>query len=747
MATKNLSAVIKIGGAVAGSLGSSILGTTKGLGKIGDAIKDIARQQEKIKAYDSTRSGMRKAIQDYELARRNVEKLGKSIQAVGKPTAAMRREMDQAVKTMHRAETAMDKERNKLHALRSELKAAGVDTHKLADEQKRLGDAMRRAKMGHAAVSGLSTAQSRVSELQGIAGGAFVGSAAATGSLFFPVKEAITFEGEVANVKKTVGGTATEVNRMGNAFRDLTLAIPVTRQEAMEVGAMAGQAGIARKEIVGYVGDALKMSKAFGVASATGSDYLQSFRAGLKLNQKQAMLLADAINKLGNDFEGVVSESGISEFIQRQGATLKAAGLQANEIAALGAAMLAPGTASEVAATGAKNMTNALTKGVAATKGQRWAFKQLGLEAEKTSKAMQVNAKGTIIDVLERISKQPKYKQSAIVSKLFGEESKGAIMPLLVNTASLEKAFRQVGDATQYAGSMLREYENQTNTTGSHLILLGNATKDLVLTIGQQLSPAVDRFALALTPVILNVNKWMKDNPKLSSQIVQIGAGLLIGATALTGFSFMVLGLAGNILSFGLVLKTVLGEQTLAMIIGRIGTAMPAAFGAVRFALGGLIRFVPLAFGVVTRLIGLIPGWGWVIAGVVTVIGLLIANWDKVGPVIKRAWDMAVGATQRAWAVMKPIVDGIGSAIGGVFGMGGGQQAPANLSPTRPSNVVPLPKSKGAGNNVNYTDNSKFNITIHPAGNLNEAAVATQLRKEMDRMRQQQKRAALYDHR
>jgi TP901 family phage tail tape measure protein len=72
-------------------------------------------------------------------------------------------------------------------------------------------------------------------------------------------------------------------------------------------------------------------------------------------------------------------------------------------------------------------MMLALTKGAAATRSQRDAFKSLGLDAGQVAKDMQRDAGGTITDVMKRLQALPKEAQAGALTDLFGSESVAAI--------------------------------------------------------------------------------------------------------------------------------------------------------------------------------------------------------------------------------------------------------------------------------------------------------------------------------
>ncbi|MDT1883243.1 phage tail tape measure protein, partial [Acinetobacter baumannii] len=96
---------------------------------------------------------------------------------------------------------------------------------------------------------------------------------------------------------------------------------------------------------------------------------------------------------------------GIMDIVQRIGPLGEVGGFASGSIAALGATIRGMGVAEEIAATGIKNMMLALVAGESATKGQRAAYKDLGLDAGQVAKDMQTDAEATTLKVIKSISK------------------------------------------------------------------------------------------------------------------------------------------------------------------------------------------------------------------------------------------------------------------------------------------------------------------------------------------------------
>lgn len=372
--------------------------------------------------------------------------------------------------------------------------------------------------------------------------GAAVGATGIGAGLVYSAKKAIELDTQMAQVRKVVDfETPQGLTNMRRGLVDLSRQIPYTAKELAEIAASGGMAGLTEKEIPKFVKAAATMGTAFNMPAKEAGDAMVAMQAGMGLTLDGAISTGDAINHLSDNMNGVVEPAALVDVVKRVGAVGKAAGLSSENVAALGAAFLAPGTNAEVAATGMKNFLGALTKGDAGSAPFRKAMDDLmGYPdaAKRVARDMQVDSVGTIKNVLARIAALPKDIQPQIVSKIFGEESKAAIMPLLTNTKLVAQAFDLVGNKSNYAGSMQKEFTNQMNTTEAQLKLLKNNIDALAIELGQALLPGINAVLMALRPFISFLVTATQKVPGLSTAIVALGvafAGIVISAPFIAG--------------------------------------------------------------------------------------------------------------------------------------------------------------------------------------------------------------------
>ena len=239
--------------------------------------------------------------------------------------------------------------------------------------------------------------------------------------------------------------------------QDLSRRLPMLPEDLAAIVAAAGQAGIARRELLGFAEDAAKMGVAFDTTAADAGQTMATWRTAFRMLQPEVVELADKINYLGNT--GPASVAKISDVVNRIGALGDVAGLKSGPLAALGATVAGMGIESEVSATGIKNLLLTLASGEGATLRQRKAFAALSLDATQVATALQDDAGGAILMVLRRMRELPKAAQAAKMTQLFGRESIGAIAPLLTNLELLEK---NLGKGQRCAA--VRRLDGQGNT-------------------------------------------------------------------------------------------------------------------------------------------------------------------------------------------------------------------------------------------------------------------------------------------
>lgn len=311
------------------------------------------------------------------------------------------------------------------------------------------------------------------------------------------IQAATDFESAMADVAKVVDGLRDENGNLTQSYYDMSDSIiemskniPMTAEELAAITAAAGTAGIALDELGEFTETAAKMGVAFDTTAEQAGDWMAKWRTSFSMTQAEVTALADQINYLSNNSAATASE--ISTIVTAVGPLGDVAGLTAADLAALGSTMVGVGVQQDVAATGIKKLATVMVSGASATKSQQAVLKQLGFDATELAERMQNDAQGAILDFLAAVQRLPEAEQAAALKNYFGQESVGAIAPLLTNLEVLEERFNMVGDAAQYAGSMNDEYAARASTSANNIQLFQNKVEALKIQLGTYLLPIVN---------------------------------------------------------------------------------------------------------------------------------------------------------------------------------------------------------------------------------------------------------------
>ncbi|NIJ70602.1 TP901 family phage tail tape measure protein [Xanthomonas sp. 60] len=645
-----------------------------------EALKRLQASQRDVAAFRQQAEATQATRQQHQAATTRVRELTEQIAQADAPTRKLTREFAAAKRSAALLKTQHQQQSSELQRLRSGLERAGISTRQLGQHERRLRTelaaanaamdtqrkrlaamdaAMMRSKRIHSA--GMSAA--------GHGAGLAFGGTAALRAEMFPIGQAMSFESAMADVKKVVDfDTPAQFAQMGRDVEDLSMRLPMLPTEIAKIVAAAGQAAIPRQELLRFSEDAAKMGVAFDSTAEEAGQTMATWRTAFRMGQDEVVVLADKINHLGNT--GPASVIKISEVVNRIGALGEVAGLGSGPLAALGATVAGMGIESEVSATGIKNMLLTLAAGEGAAKRQVEVLEKLGLSATGMAKAMQDDAGGAILTVLEKLKELPKHEQAANMTALFGRESVGAIAPLLTNLGLLKSNFDKVSDAEVYGGSMAAEYASRVATSENALQLLKNQALVLAQSIGQTLLPQFKQLMDRTAQITKRGTEWIRANPALVGTLAKLAiagtavatvlGGLLVGgglaAMALTQMHKAVMLVSGGG-GLGQLLRQLLsvGSRALPMLLNGARLLLPV--------LGGVsapVLAVGAALAVVAALVW--KYWGPIKAfmvgmwqGVGEAVGPLMTDLRTALEPLAPLWDAISGAIGSAWSWFKQL--------------------------------------------------------------------------------------------
>lgn len=444
-----------------------------------------------------------------------------------------------------------------------------------------------------------------------VAMGNMVSNAVSTGlravsdGLQSAASSAIKFESGMADVAKVVDGLKTptgevtaEYTKMESKILDLSKTIAGPGAEGFaKIYAAAGEAGIAKDDLDQFAESAAKVSVAFGITAEEAGSGMAKMRSGLGLSQDGVESLAGTMNYLSNNM--AVTADQAMQVVLTTGGVGKAANVSGQEVAGLGAAMIAAGAQSDVAATASKNYILSLAAGETATKRQRAAFQALGMDAEDVARRFTGSAAERLKvqqELLTKIGKLNDEERVSTLSNLFGKESLGAISGITGDVDKFTKSMNMATDSVAAASSVQNEYNVRSKTTENAVALLKANIEALAIKFGQALLPYINKIVEFLTS---------PEGQDWGAKAVEKAVTVVTGLADALGFIGGVI--SGLIETFGGLGIAVAGVGiAIASLAGPWGIAAAAAVaaGAVWLkVIGGLLEKIPVVNSMVQSIL------------------------------------------------------------------------------------------------------------------------------------------------
>ena len=716
MATKDLLVSIGIGATMQAGARAVFTSAEKYLTGLGATIKTNERRAGRIEGYRTLEGRLGKTRAAAREATERVAKLSAAMRKSATPSKAMGRELGQARRAAAGLAAAVEAQTRALGKQRSVLRRAGEDVRDLARAERGLGKALEDQRRRRDRITASMARQAAARERRGVARGQLVDAVALGYPLARAMKStigaAIRFESVMADVRKVVDfDTPGQFQAMGRDVLELSTRLPVAATGLGEIVAAAGQAGIARHELLRFTEDAAKMAVAFDMSAAEAGSAMTGMRAIFGLNQDRVMDLAGAYNHLSNNMDATAAD--MLRVANRAGPTAREMfRLTGQELGALSATFLALKTPPEVAGTAINAMLTKLATADQQTDGFRDALDEIGLSAEDLREAIERDGAGALLSFLEAVD-QAEDKQSVLFN-LFGQEYVDDVAKLAGGLDLYRKAIGLSSQAQADASSIQREYAERAATTENNLQLLRNRMERLGVNIGSAFLPTVNALAGAFGAVTDRIAVFAERFPMLTRVMTGAAAGIVGIKVAAIGLGYLktfgvdtvesvrqvmirlapvlhttregvrrlglaalptrarLRGLGAAIANLGA--DTVSGART--ALLG-LADAVRNPRQAVRGLGGALGSLRTAAIPAAIRGLGMLrlalvsTGIGAIVVGIGVAAGLVIKYWEPVGAFFAGMWRGIKSALQPladAFAWLAPLGEAIGKVFSALFG-------------------------------------------------------------------------------
>lgn len=713
MNTSTFPISIEIGAALGASLGSTLRSAEAQLGRLGDTLAQLERDQGSIERLAALKAEAQQLGAAWRTAQAEVERfkaqkarfttkgldaararvsqleseradphlsakrrhrvetmLARARERLGQQQAAAderyARQLDRLIAQAGRAKEAFDRVKVAIAQETSQLERAGVKTTQLAAEKLQLGQALDLVRTRTAALARAQAAHQAVLDQRAAYRQQITDAVALGGALYGLTQPAIAFEEAIVGIRRVSTFDDAEYARLGDAVLKLSTRLPLAASELAHIAAQGARVGMAGAELDRFTEAAGRMAVAWGLSGEEAGKELSAVRDAFGLTQEGAKSAMDAINHLSNQMRAEAGD--LLRILSRAGPSAQVFGLAATQVTALGAAFLHMKAEPKQAATAIDSLLKRL--GTADKQGKDFqdALFRLGISAEVFAKMVQRDPQKALLTFLELVKRSP--EGMPLLTDLFGEGQADDIARLINGLDHYTFALEQTADAQRYAGSLSEEYATIAQSTANSLQLLKNQATRLMVTLGSALLPALNALIGAAARPIETVAGLARQFPLLTQVVVGASAGFIALKVASMGLGYAWTFVRGGATMAWLGVQRVRAALALAQVEA---SKAPAILQAITTSFW---RMLP-AIGSTTAALLANP-ITWIVAGIgaaAAALALVIRQyWAPLSAWIGGFWDgikegvaPAIEGITQALAPLEPI----GSAIAAAFSVVG----------------------------------------------------------------------------
>lgn len=477
-----------------------------------------------------------------------IEQLTKKKSSLYQLTKKEQKEVDRLTKKLDNLTGTEKKQASTLSDLSRKLDGAALSTNDLAKAQ---DIARRRAEKAANLLERENRLLARSTTLQEKKKAALAsmpdakyiaaGAAAAGG---YAAKKSMDNETEFVDVAKLYkfkdGNNGAEAQALRSELNKIAVEMAgVDSTAVMQIAAGGANGGVGvnddgsvnTKELATFTRDTVMTSTAWDMTPEEAAQKAAALSSSLayqngSAGQAQFMRMANMINTVSNKNKNVYAKDLLGA-MTRSGSTLVNSGFSESGAISLSAALLSKGAKEEEAGTATRNISKALTAGQFATKAQTDVYDMLGLDAVNIADDMQVDAMGTLTDVLEGLNDLDAADRVAATSELFGADAAPHINKILNDPELLASMKNQAQNASN--DSVKDEYKDKAATKAAGYEQTIDAFSNLAVVLGDRLLPVLEPVREVITAGVESLTDFLAVNETMGT-VLAAGIAATVGA-------------------------------------------------------------------------------------------------------------------------------------------------------------------------------------------------------------------------
>jgi len=363
------------------------------------------------------------------------------------------------------------------------------------------------------------------------AGGAL--AAIGVSSLVASANAAADFESAMVEVEKVTGATSGEMEEFNQMVMDMSTEIPLAQEELAALTADAARFGIEGSEnIREFTEVTARMATATNLNTDEAGESLAKLAELTNTPVKEIENLGSAINSLSNS--AATSSQGIVDAMLRSSGALTQLGADQTEIAGLSTALNDVSESSQRAGTRLRRLAQEMMD----PKKIGDLSDALGMTTEEFKNMREEDPVGLMREMAVTMNEGE--EEADILRSTLSTTSRQAVAGLSNNLDELDDAMQNANESFKEGTSLQEEFGAQMDTFKSQVQLLKNRLKNVAITTGQALLPALSDALDVVNDLIGNFAEFNESTDGMAGAISGMSAtvaGLTLALGVLAGVS------------------------------------------------------------------------------------------------------------------------------------------------------------------------------------------------------------------
>jgi len=467
-------------------------------------------------------------------------------------------------------------------------------------------------------------------------------------------KSFIDFEDQMANVQKTMGTTAEDTEKIGDALLKMSENTRTSISSLQEIATVGGQMGVGLDDINSFIGSIDKLNVALGEDFSGGAEEVTVAFSKLRnvFADTQTDDMAQDLLRIGNvvnvlGAEGSATSSVMTDFAGRMSALNQTANMSSSDIFGYSAAMEEMGITAE---RGSGAMIRFVQQMANDVEGFGSAIGLSGDAFDEFAHRVDYSTNEAIFQFIQGLQDMNlTTSEMASVMDDLGLKGTGTSEILAKfggNLDLISKRQDQAKDAIGDTNSVLAEFETKNNTRTATIKKVGNTIKASFIGLGKTIAPALDSVVSKIGEIANQISDKFQALPEGTQQSILI----IIGSIALLGP--VLIGLGALITGVGTVFATL---GTIISSVGAVIGFLISPIGLIVIAFAGLIAM----FGLVAKKSGTFDKLK---DAVVNTFNRIKDTWKNFkdalkNPEVQESIEKVKEAFDKLKEIFKPVID------------------------------------------------------------------------------------------